>query len=53
MQTILLDMPTVDVEELSYRRAALRECILYGEHGQDVETAEDGRDVCFNCGGSV
>ncbi len=53
MQTILLDMPTLNTEDLRYRRAALRECIAYGEHGEEVETIEDGREVCFNCGGSV
>lgn len=53
MQTILLDMPTTDTEELRYRRAALRECIAYGEHGLDVETDEDGLEVCFNCGGAL
>jgi hypothetical protein len=53
MQTILLDMPTVDIDQLSYQRAALRECIAYGEHGEETEIAEDGREVCFNCGGSV
>lgn len=47
MQTALLEMPAVD---LSYQRAALKECIEYGEHGQDVETDDDGHPVCFNCG---
>jgi len=53
MQTILIDMPTLDTQELQYRRAAIRECIAYGEHGEDIETTEDGREVCFNCGGAL
>lgn len=53
MQTILLDMPTVNVEDLLYQRAALKECIAYGEHGEETETTEDGREVCFNCGAAI
>lgn len=53
MQTILLDMPSVDIDRIKYQRAAIRECIAYGEHGEDIETTEDGREVCFNCGGAV
>jgi hypothetical protein len=50
MQTMLLDAPTVDVDELEYRQAALRECVQYGEHGVEIEMDEDGQEVCFNCG---
>lgn len=53
MQTILLDMETVDVDELRYQRAALRECIAYGEHGIEAEITDDGHEVCFNCGGAL
>lgn len=52
MQTLLLEIPTVNVEDLAYQRAAIRECIQYGEHGQEIEH-KHGRQVCFNCGGSL
>lgn len=51
MQTILLTMePTTD---LLWTKAALRECIQYGEHGVDTETDEQGREHCFNCGAII
>lgn len=51
MQTILIDMaPSAD---LAWNRAAVRECIRYGDHGIDLETAHDGRIRCFNCGGQL
>jgi hypothetical protein len=52
MQTILfvMDTPALD---LAWYRAALRECIAYGEHGQETEVNDDGRIVCFNCGNTV
>lgn len=53
MQTTLLEAPVMDIDEILYQRAALRECIAYGEHGIDVETDDQGRDVCFNCGGAL
>lgn len=53
MQTMLLDAPTINIEDLRYQRAAIRECITYGEHGQELETTEEGREVCFNCGGAL
>jgi hypothetical protein len=54
MQTALLILPTIDRELRSWKLAARRECIEYGEHGLDViENADDGRKLCFNCGGSL
>lgn len=44
------EVPKVDVLWL---RAAIRECIAYGEHGVDTEIDEHGREVCFNCRGSL
>jgi hypothetical protein len=37
---------------LLWKRAAQRECIQFGDHGQDTEE-ESGHTVCFNCGGAV
>lgn len=34
-------------------RAAIRECIAYGEHGIIVQEDEHGHSVCFNCQGRV
>jgi hypothetical protein len=51
MQTTLLNLnPTSD---RIWQRAALRECIQYGEHGEETETTLDGREICFNCGSSL
>lgn len=36
-----------------YMRAALKECIEYGEHGDHVEINEDGKTICLNCEGEV
>lgn len=55
MQTILPDMETVsviDINQILWARAALKECIAYQEHGQDLEEI-DGQVVCFNCGGKL
>ena len=46
-------MPTVDTEQVAYKQAAFRECIAYGEHGNLIETTEQGANICFNCGGAL
>lgn len=51
MQAVLLETPAVD--DWLYRRAAIRECIAYGEHGIEVETDEHGHKRCFNCQGAL
>jgi hypothetical protein len=53
MQAQLLEVERIDSAELAYRRAALRECIEYGDHGIDIEETPDGHEVCFNCGGAL
>jgi hypothetical protein len=53
MQTTLLESPVVDREELRYQRAAIRECIEYGEHNENIEVDALGRVTCFNCGGQL
>lgn len=49
MQTILFKT-TVMPDQL-WLRAAVRECLAYGEHGVEVEHDEHGHQVCFNCQG--
>jgi hypothetical protein len=39
--------------DMLWLRAAIRECIEYGEHGHDTEINEAGREVCFNCRGAI
>lgn len=48
MQTTLF--PSRVADQL-WLRAAIRECIAYGEHGVQVEEDEDGHTICFNCQG--
>jgi hypothetical protein len=52
MQAVLfeLESPAID---MAWMRAAIRECIEYGEHGVLIEISEQGRPVCFNCRGRV
>lgn len=45
-------MQTLDKETLLYIRAAIRECIEYGEHGLEIEVI-DGQFRCFNCEGAL
>lgn len=52
MQTELVRAPIATEDQL-WLRAAYRECILYGEHGIITEEDEQGREVCFNCGGTI
>jgi hypothetical protein len=51
MQAILFEMaePAID---LAWLRAAIRECIEYGEHGTIIEE-EGAHTVCFNCRGRL
>lgn len=53
MQTILLEAPRADIDAILWARAALRECLQYGEHAVDTELDEHGHEVCFNCGGRL
>jgi hypothetical protein len=45
-----LNSPALDI---AWFRAAVRECVRYGEHGQMVEIDDYGRTVCFNCQGRL
>lgn len=49
MQALLLNKN----QEALWFKAALRECIQYGEHGEFVEETDDGHEVCFNCGNDL
>lgn len=51
MQTTLFQ--TDRVADHLWLRAAIRECITYGEHGIITEEDEHGHQVCFNCQGRV
>lgn len=46
-----LDINTITLDRL-WLRAALRECIEYGEHGNNIETVND-RATCWNCGNAL
>lgn len=52
MQAILFEMGNVSLDA-AWLRAAIRECITYGEHGIEVEDDEHGHTVCFNCRGRL
>lgn len=52
MQAMLFQ-PEAPVLDALWLRAAIRECIAYGEHGIDTEEDEHGRTVCFNCRGQI
>jgi hypothetical protein len=45
-------MPTIDRPEAAWFRAALRECITYGDHGTFIEEVDRGA-VCFDCRGEL
>lgn len=51
-QTTLIKTEEITTVDLLWKRAAIRECILYEEHGQETEVIQ-GRVVCFNCGGKL
>jgi hypothetical protein len=51
MQAQLLQTPALD--DWLWLRAAIRECIAYGEHGVNTELDAQGRKVCFNCQGKI
>lgn len=53
MQATLFRMDTNNITDILWARAALRECIEYGEHGIESEITEEGREICFNCGGAL
>lgn len=56
MQTELLtdDSLTTQIQDVLWDRAAKRECIRHNEHGEIIiENEQDGRKLCFNCGGSL
>lgn len=48
MSSTLLFMEPQVTDQL-WLRVAKRECIAYGDHGQEVEVAEDGKEYCVNC----
>lgn len=52
MQAMLFqsEAPSLD---MAWLRAAIRECITYGEHGIETEDDEHGHTVCFNCRGRL
>lgn len=52
MQATLFQTESPSLDRL-WLRAAIRECIQYGEHGTETEDDEHGRTVCFNCRGRL
>lgn len=51
MQSALFEAPTATLD-MAWLRAAIRECIAYGEHGIETEDDDEhGRTICFNCQG--
>jgi hypothetical protein len=52
MQAILFEMGSQKLDS-AWLRAAIRECIAYGEHGIETEQDEHGHTVCFNCQGQL
>lgn len=47
-QTELVQPEVITLDRL-WLRAALKECVAYGEHGTVTETV-NGRATCWNCG---
>lgn len=52
MQIALLELQNPSLD-MAWLRAAIRECIEYGEHGAETEEDEDGHIICFNCQGRL
>lgn len=52
MNAELLEAPIVDRDTRAWFRAALRECIEFGDHGTYTEEVS-GKTVCFDCGGEL
>lgn len=54
MSQLALKVDTVSLsrELRLWFKAALRECLSYGEHGMYTEVV-NGREVCMDCGGEV
>lgn len=52
MQAMLFQPEAPSLDRL-WLRAAIRECIEYGEHGIETEEDEHGHTVCFNCQGQL
>lgn len=53
MEQIALLESSISRADATWFRAAIRECIAFGDHGTFIEQGIDGAPVCFDCRGQL